>query len=170
MATIDWIKVPQTVLETDPPALDPDLPEYDITVGDSFALRQVAGSYDPNGERGEGGSVQITLTWEGLVDRPPVDATVFVHVRDADGNMVDQSDIRPWNGQYPTMIWDAGEIVQTTHALDIGAHDPAELQVVAGMYTFPGPDRLSVRQNGDAVPDALIELGTLAGLPEITGP
>ncbi|MBN2305107.1 MAG: hypothetical protein JXQ72_11550, partial [Anaerolineae bacterium] len=157
MATIDWIKVPQA----DPPALDPDRPVLDIVLGDMFALRQAAG------ERGTGGLVQVTLTWEGLADRPPVDATVFVHVRDADGTMIAQSDIRPWNGQYPTFIWDAGEIVQTTHTLDlgnIGDHDPADLQVVAGMYTFPGPDRLPVIQGGIAVPDALIDLGTLADL------
>jgi hypothetical protein len=104
------------------------------------------------------------LYWQSLVSRPPIDVTIFVHVVNPTGDIVAQQDARPWGGQYPTLIWDEGEIVQTDYVLDIGATDPGELMVRVGMYTFPGLARLPVVQHGEPVPDAFVDVGSLEDL------
>jgi hypothetical protein len=149
MATVGWIKVPQMAM----PAPDPNYTALDATLADTFRLRGV--SLD----RRDDGTLRVVLTWESMVERPPIDATVFVHALDASGTIVTQSDIRPWNGQYPTFIWGKGEIVQTEHILTPGdAHD---LRLSAGMYTFPTLARLPVVQNGAPTDGDVVDLGRL---------
>lgn len=152
MATVAWIKVPQP-----PPAPLNDPAPLDAVFADSFALTGMQAA------RLDDGTVQVTLAWESRVQRPAIDATIFIHVLDRDGNLVTQSDIRP---AYPTFIWDRGERVHTVHALPVGDADPAGLRLVAGMYSFPGPARLSAVQDGTPAPNDLIALGTLAEMFE----
>ncbi len=156
-ATISWVKVPQ---ENIPSPTEP-AHAIDATLNDLFALRYA------EAEQTESDAVTITLYWEGLVTRPDIDATIFVHLEDGDGNIVGQSDIRPHNGQYPTFIWDAGEIVQTTHTIPLNSADIETLQVWVGMYTQPDFTRLQVMQNGVANADNRIEVGKLSNLLEV---
>ncbi len=152
--TIGWLKVPQP----DSPAPEDTAIPVDATLDDTFALRYADASVLDDGH------INIQLYWESLVERPNIDATVFVHLLDENGELAAQSDIRPWNGQYPTFIWDEGEIVQTDHILDIGEAAVNELTVTAGMYTFPDIVNLTVQQNGEDVPESRITLGNLAAL------
>jgi hypothetical protein len=100
----------------------------------------------------------LTLYWRAL-RRPDADYTVFVHVTDPAGDIVTQSDVRPGDGRYPTVIWDAGEVVTTTHALTPPAESGGPLTLYAGWYSFPSLERLPVAQAGETVPDgrAVIE-------------
>jgi hypothetical protein len=149
--TIAWIKVAQ-----------PEIPEpgetavvVDATVDNKFRLLAVEST------RLSESQVQINLYWESLAMRPNVDATVFVHVLDADANMIAQSDVRPWNGQYPTFIWDAGEVVKTEHVVNVGS-DVSAVTLRAGMYTFPGPQNLPVVQDGVENAEGLIQIQDFA--------
>jgi hypothetical protein len=54
---------------------------------------------------------RITFDWSAL-KQPDKDYTLFIHFLDANGNMLGQSDAQPFNGDYPTGLWDAGERVQ----------------------------------------------------------
>jgi hypothetical protein len=79
------------------------------------------------------GPNEVELTWL-ATGRPSRDYTVFVHVVDAAGRIVAQSDRRPG---YPTGIWDAGEQVADRHELStaggrvrIGLYDPTTGQRV----------------------------------------
>lgn len=54
----------------------------------------------------ENGQLRVDLLWE--VSRPFADTTVFVHVVDAAGNLLAQSDGDPLGGSYPFDIWRAG--------------------------------------------------------------
>jgi hypothetical protein len=153
-ATIGWAKVPQP----DTPSLEESAILLDATLADTFALR------DASAATRDGSQVHINLFWQSLVNRPPIDATIFVHVVNESGEIVAQQDARPWGGQYPTFIWDEGEIVQTDYVLDIGAADPGGLSVRVGMYTYPGLVRLPVLQNGVPVPDAFVNVGSLQAL------
>jgi hypothetical protein len=58
-----------------------------------------------------GDSVHLTLFWQALIpmDR---DYTVFVHLQDAQGRIVSQSDHPPVSGFYPTSSWEKREIVR----------------------------------------------------------
>lgn len=151
--TVTWLKVPQERQPTIPESAN----EVDVIYADSFALTHV--------EFADGGDGQLLaqLHWRGLVDRPPLDATIFVHVVDGDGNIVAQNDVRPWDGQYPTFIWDVDEVVQTNHVLgfDAGSVDLADYTVRIGMYTFPGPMNLSAVVDGETRDDGLVTVGTL---------
>ncbi|MEO1162285.1 MAG: glycosyltransferase family 39 protein [Chloroflexota bacterium] len=151
--TVAWLKVPQESQPTIPESAN----EVDVRYADSFALTHIEFA------DGSEGQLLAQLHWRGLVDRPSIDATIFVHLVDAAGNIVAQSDVRPWNGQYPTFIWDADEVVQTDHVLgfDTGSVELADYTVRVGMYTFPGPVNLSAVIAGEARDDGLVAVGTL---------
>jgi hypothetical protein len=150
MATIGWVKVPQV----DMPSPDDAMLSLEATLDDTFALRGATAAQDNS-------QLHISLYWESLDDRPDIDATIFVHVVNGSDEIVAQQDARPWAGQYPTFIWDRGEIVQTDYVLDIGDADLNDLSVRVGMYTFPDLARLPVMQDGNA--GDVVELGPLAG-------
>jgi hypothetical protein len=84
----------------------------------------------------------------------------FVHVTDADGNLVAQSDGVPVNWTRPTTAWLPGEWIADTHVLN-GLNPTlvrGPLQVWAGMYD---PDT-SRRLNPPGDSSGRIRLGTLA--------
>jgi hypothetical protein len=151
--TTGWIKVPQREL----PYIDETAVQLNAVFDDTFALREASAT------RGDDGKIHLRLIWESMVERPPVDATIFIHVANANGDIIAQDDSRPWNGQYPTFIWGENEIVQTDHVLDIGASSPDDLTVFVGMYTFPSLERLPVIQDGRVVEDSRVRVGSLGG-------
>jgi hypothetical protein len=55
----------------------------------------------------------VTLYWHTLKETD-TDYTAFVHVLDADGNILAQHDSAPHNGDYPTSLWATGEYVSDT--------------------------------------------------------
>lgn len=70
----------------------------------------------------EGWSIQ--LVWQALTI-PRENYTQFVHVLDADGNILQQSDREPHDGQYPTSLWATGEYVLEVFTFT-GAWDDVE--------------------------------------------
>lgn len=107
-------------------------------VGDAFALASYRLQSDPVSRR-----VHVTLYWQALT---PVDQnyTAFVHVLDATGQVVAQSDREPRDGAYPTSIWTAGEIIPDVYTLDIPADARAPFTLEIGMYTQPSLQRLPI--------------------------
>ena len=152
IATIGWLKVPQT----DSPEIPDTAFDVDATLNDQFQL--LSANFAENND----GEISVTLYWQSLENRPNIDATVFVQALDTEDNIISQSDIRPMNGQYPTFIWDDGEIVATEHILEI--NDLENIRIIAGMYTQPDFTRLTASQNGKPLPDNLIELGIVSDL------
>jgi hypothetical protein len=146
IATIGWLKVPQ--------ADTPQIPADAITIGATFnqQFQLISADIQPTSND----QMTVTLYWQSLVDRPQIDATLFVHLLDADRAIISQSDIRPMNGQYPTFIWDAGETVSTEHTLTLQNSD--NLKLVVGMYTQPDFTRLTATQNGNALTDNVAEI------------
>ncbi len=153
-ATIGWIKVPQI----SQPQIPDNAIEVSVNLNDQFQLTHAII------ESNNSNKVIVKLFWKSLVSRPQIDATVFVHAIDSDKTIISQSDSRPWNGQYPTFIWDADEIVMTEHELEVYNID--NIQLIAGMYTQPDFVRLSATQNEVPLPDNLIILGDLEDLLE----
>jgi hypothetical protein len=149
LATIGWLKVPQSEI--------PEIPDsaivVDAQIADTFRLFHVEAISVDNGQ------ILVRLYWQSLVDRPALDATIFVHATDNSGAIVAQSDIRPWGGQYPTFIWDTGETVVSEHLLATESLDISELNLRVGMYIFPGPQNLPAVINDEVMANGLIELG-----------
>ncbi len=153
-ATIGWVKVPQSEIPHPPDSAM----SVNATLDNTFSLEAFEVTRLPNGQ------IHVRLYWESLAQRPDIDTTVFVHFLDQGGDIVGQSDIRPWGGQYPTFIWDDGEIVATDHIIDIGDHEPDSLTIYSGMYTYPDITNLPVIQNGEVAAERRITLGNVGDL------
>jgi len=86
-------------------------------------------------------TVTITLHWQSL-RLTPFDYTSYVHLLDATGAGVTQSDHLPGGDFYPTHYWQVGEILHDPHMLTLPADLAAttyDLQV--GWYRQPEPNQ-----------------------------
>ncbi len=119
-------------------------------VGDAFALARYALEYDRAARR-----VRLTLYWQCL--KPTQAAfTVFTQLLDASGKIIAQKDAPPRDGDYPTFIWDTGEIVREQSTLDWPG-DAAPASIVVGMYASSDLQRLPVFDaRGKSIGDAVV--------------
>lgn len=154
LTTIGWVKVPQTTW----PALEAGHAHPNAVFDDSFVL------YGASAQDEGDGHIHLSLYWQSNVERPLTDATIFIHAATKGGGLLAQADAQPWQGQYPTFIWSKGERVQTDYGLDIGSTPLAEVEIWAGMYTFPDLARLNVTQDGAPVKDNRLRVGSLIDL------
>jgi hypothetical protein len=84
----------------------------------------------------------VALTWE-TKQRVPADYHVFVHLLDARGNRVAQSDGQPALWTRPTTSWAPGEHIEDRHALSLPADlPPGDYTLVAGLYLPESGERL----------------------------
>ncbi len=95
-------------------------------------------------------TARLTLLWR-AEQVTTTSYRVFVHVLDAAGNIVTQSDGEPADWTRPTTGWLPGEIVPDTHKLDVGVADLAGLRVAAGMYDPADGRRLQTPAGVDAL-------------------
>ncbi len=151
IATIGWVKVAQERQPEIPSSAQP----LGVEFGGQFLLSHIAANL-------EDGDLFVDLFWTALRNRPSTDATIFLHALDAQGAIAAQSDLRPWEGRYPTFIWDAGEIVVTSHQLSLSSIDGIEL--FGGMYTQPNATRLSARFTGERLLNDIAMLGEVGKL------
>lgn len=115
-----------------------DLPEMDVPINAPF--------YTPDGELFAtllGGELSITdsqtsIFWQAEAETA-VSYRVFVHVVDADGNIIAQSDGEPAHWARPTTGWLPGEIIMDTHLLDLSG-DGVDVRV--GLYDPETGERL----------------------------
>lgn len=99
----------------------------------------------------------MQLYWESLAETN-VNYTVFVHIRDQDGNVVAQMDRPPANGSYPTMLWSTGEVISDPVTIPLPEDLPAGSYTVAvGLYDFANGARLHIENT----PDNSVELTTV---------
>ena len=85
---------------------------------------------------GRGGllSCAVPLLWRAEAETP-TDYRVFVHLVDATGNIVAQSDAAPAGWTRPTTSWLPGEYVLDTHTLTLPATLPeGPLSLRVGLY------------------------------------
>ncbi|MBI5649198.1 MAG: hypothetical protein HZC40_01935 [Chloroflexi bacterium] len=117
-----------------------------------------------------GATLRVHLTWQAL--RPIYnDYTVFVQAVHENGNTYGQSDNKPQDGSLPTIKWQAGQVINDMHAVQIDVEGPSEgfyLQI--GLYKSAtgeralitaGADSLRVPRPGD--PDPVITDQLLPG-------
>ncbi len=92
----------------------------------------------------------VTLVWRAETE-PTQDYRVFIHLRNAAGETVAQTDGEPVHWTRPTSSWQAGETVTDRHALWVGALPPGEYSLVAGLYLPETGERLRTADGSDAV-------------------
>ena len=94
-------------------------------------------------------TLAITITWQSLAT-VTFDATTFVHVRQADGEIIAQADRQPLNGRFPTTYWLPGQVITDVVRLspvsppDQRGGEKSPLTLLIGMYTWPSLERLPV--------------------------
>jgi hypothetical protein len=99
-----------------------------VNFANTFALI----GYDPGPE--------FILYWRSLA-AVEEDYTLFIHLLDAQGNVVAQADAPPTHNSYPTSWWAAGETIADRHHLpDI----PEATRLRLGIYSLASGQRLSI--------------------------
>ncbi|MEE8389606.1 MAG: hypothetical protein V3S14_02270, partial [Anaerolineae bacterium] len=110
----------------------------DYVLDDAIGLNRVQLS------GGTDDTITLTLTWQSL---QPVsyDATIFVHLSEADGSFLAQVDRQPLNGRFPTSYWLPGQVITDVVSLSLarGTYD-GQIVLTMGMYTWPSLERLPV--------------------------
>ena len=103
----------------------------------------------------EGDTPHLATTWT-TTATPPEAYTIFVHVLDANGNLIGQADGPPSGGDYPTDWWSPGETIVEMRPLPL---PPEADRVTIGLYRLSDQTRLPiVDKSGQRVPNDEIVL------------
>ncbi|MCB0198169.1 MAG: hypothetical protein KDJ65_39880, partial [Anaerolineae bacterium] len=129
---------------------------YDIDSGQQLAVSRQpsAENQQPNQQT----NFTITLYWRADTV-PTTDYTVFLHLRDAANQNVAQKDSPPVGGQYPTSLWDPGEIIKDVLTLPLDDVPPGRYTPVIGLYNFATGDRLPTENPANEIALKEIEIG-----------
>jgi hypothetical protein len=130
----------------------------DVSLADSVAL--IGYDHLPHSPR-PGQPLQVSLAWEA---RRPLKAEyhTFVHMLDAEGRVIAQSDRQPGGVYYPTTLWRPGERLRDDHVLAVPADTPPGVyHLLAGMYALA--DDGTLEPLGDPVVIGQVEVKT--GMP-----
>jgi len=103
----------------------------------------------------------VTLSWQ--VSAPPeADYTVFLQAWNiATGEYAAGFDGPPVQGDYPTSLWEAGELVLDRHALELSPLPPGRYNLLAGLYNPATGERLPAVGPNGPLPDFAVNLGVL---------
>jgi len=113
--------------------------KIEVTFGDSMRLAGYARQQDAPAP---GSVLRLTLYWQ-AVGLPPVDETVFVHLVDAAGHLVAQSDGPPSNGEAPTSTWVVGQVIADPHVMTLPSNlPPGDYRLQVGVYNLQTSERL----------------------------
>lgn len=105
--------------------------------------------------------ITVTTRWLGL-QRVSEDYTIFMHLLDSERSVVAQADGQPQAGQYPTGLWDEGEVVSDRRTLRVPASLPSgRYTIVAGWYLLRTGERLPVRGPAGAIANDWAILGEI---------
>lgn len=91
----------------------------------------------------------LTLYWK---TNAPLEQnlSIFVHLLDAQGNLLAQSDGMPYDGLYPLPHWRPEQVVVDVRAIATLLENPAQLQTIAiGIYDPITGERLPVTDNAE---------------------
>lgn len=127
-------------------------PPWQFDVGANFNNQaRLAGIDLPVTRLTPGEVLPLTLYWQAQ-SRFDKNWTVFVHLIDAQGNIISQQDQPPGGGQYPTTGWVPSEYLVDEYTLQIppGA-TPGQYFLDIGLYDVNDFSRLPRIQNGTVV-------------------
>ena len=125
-------------------------------VGDSIELAAV--SLQPTVAR-PGGTVQIDITLR-VTAAPESDYTTLVHLAEAGQPPLATGDSPPLNGNYPTRVWAAGEVIEDSYTLPLPVNLSAgHYPVWIGMYDSATVTPLPLLIDGIPQPDGRYLVG-----------
>jgi hypothetical protein len=101
------------------------------------------------------GEWAIAITW---LASGPVDGEIFVHVRDADNNLVAQADGPALGGMVPIWLWQAGDRIRDMRYVAL-PEDGGPYTVQVGVYS--GEGRFPAYTGGARCPDDAAPIATI---------
>ena len=107
-----------------------------------------------------GDALAVQLRWRVLAP-PPFLPAIFVHVYDATGALMAQSDGPPAAGFAPVALWRPGDGLRDERSLDLSALPPGEYTVAVGVYKPADGARLAAEVNGARLADDVFAVATL---------
>jgi len=120
---------------------------YPLEVDLGEVIRLKGYNLEPFATTHPGETIRLDLYWQ-AVSSITQDYTVFVHLRNPQGETIAQADSPPQEGKYPTSWWDVGEIVTDTHFLTVPQNTlPGRYTIYVGMYLLDTGERLPVTSN-----------------------
>jgi 6-pyruvoyl-tetrahydropterin synthase related domain len=145
VAALGDVKVPMNAQNANPSHA------LDVSLGSAIRLNGYDLQIQPQ-------QIAVRLYWQARA-KIDQDYKVFVHISDAQGNVVAQQDSLPDAGHYPTRIWDAGEQVLDAYQIPAAALPEGQYTIFVGMYSPETGERLrALDQNGNNLPDRQIEI------------
>jgi hypothetical protein len=94
-------------------------------------------------------SITLQLYWESI-SVSETDFSVFVHLKDIEGNLVAQTDRPPIFGRYPTSLWEPPEIIADPLTIPLPVEIlPGDYDLAIGLYNPRTGVRLPVSQTTD---------------------
>ena len=106
----------------------------------------------------------MTLYWRANAPIPE-DYAIFVHLLDANGQMLGQLDGLPFGNRYPTTAWRPGQIIEDRREIAASGLDPAQVDAVAvGIYHPVTGERLrATDEAGNALVNNAVVIAKSAG-------
>lgn len=142
----------------------PAIPQQ-LDVNYNEQVRLLGYDLEPNPAQ-PGQMVTVTLYWQ-ILDRLPLNYSVFIHVLDESGQIFAQRDSYPGLGSYPTTMWQPGEVIEDSYLVLMPESEldrPRELRVTAGFYLLSNMQRLPIVNQAEQVGNAAL-LGPLQLAP-----
>jgi hypothetical protein len=104
-------------------------------------------------------NVYVVLRWRSLAERPTVNGKVFVHLLDASGVLLTQSDGPPAQWTRPFNTWRAGEEIWDAHTLLLLPEvELAAATLRVGVYDADTLKRFAMLQAGQRLPDDAVTI------------
>jgi len=80
-----------------------------------------------------GGTLDVALTWH-VLEQLDAEYLVFIHLVDADGNIIAESNVPPQAGSFPTTSWVRGDWIEHTQQLPLSGVAPGTYLLYAGLW------------------------------------
>jgi len=137
--------------------------EPEHTQDTSFSKLVTLAGYDVYPDQPDAGRLwNVTLYW--YVNHLVVgDWNVFVHLVDAQGNLIAQGDGQPLGGSLPTSFWRPGDRLADLHVLAVPSELPqGPLYLRVGFYQLETGERLPVTKPPDPADPSYAQIGPFA--------
>ena len=145
------------------PTTSPPTPEHPLEPPARFAGGLELLGYDLSAEARAGTNLTLRLLWR-TTQPLAANYSLFVHLRDQEGRLVDQRDGFPAGGLYPTSAWRPGEVVEDLRQLGLATAAPGQrLSVALGWYGLDTGQRLAL--DGAPQGEEAVTLGPVSVVP-----
>jgi 4-amino-4-deoxy-L-arabinose transferase-like glycosyltransferase len=114
------------------------------------------------GEARPGATLALGLMWHAVGERQNRDWVVFVHLEDATGEIVAETNREPTGGRYPMTQWVAGDWVPDRQTLELPPGiEPGAYRLRVGLWYPETGRRARVYADGGSLRGDSVELGTV---------